>query len=407
MKNRIIAFLVSFILLCSLVTTTVFGEDETVVYYYDSVETVPAEDSTDNQTPEPSISAELLVEPVQDDWSDKMGEILSSACDWVRNSEQGRLYLFCMGAAGKSAISTNVNQYISEVALRKEYSEAILLPYDILNVTFSGYSATNILGKDLISQITSDYTQIDQTDLYTVAYTLLALNSNNYTVPSTYKNSPKNLATMLLKFQNQDGGFSSHIGSQSSVIQTGLAITALSPYYKSPEYTPYIDAALNFISTQQQPDGGFLDNGAPSSIANSKVVVALNSLDISLHDNRYVKEENTALTALMQCLSTDGGFSLDINSKSDIVATENAILALSSVKKKHSPYELDTVLYASSQKMPANIVISTSQRVSLSIPIFYISLGALTLALIVLMIVSKFHPFSYIEKLEEKRQETQ
>lgn len=265
----------------------------------DTSEDSETSSQTDEDTSESSQTSSLSMDssslPAEfgnDLWNEDLAVTLSLACDWV-NSEQGSLYFLCMGTAGKSAVSKNLNQYITDVSLKKDYDDIIELSYDILNVTFSGYNARNVLGKDLIDRLAA-YPEYDSKDLYSVAYALLAIDSNPYEVQEVMKNSRANLKNLLLSFQNQDGGFYSYQSGQSSVIQTGLALTALAPYREEENIKQAIDNGISFLSAQQLSDGFFLDDtGKKSCVAVCKVITALNTLGLSVKDSRFIKMEKT------------------------------------------------------------------------------------------------------------------
>ncbi len=299
-----------------------------------------------------SEESEILPERNNNLWNDEMAVTLTMACDWVRNSDMGDLYLLCMGSAGKSALSKLVNQYITEVYLKEDYTNILNLSYDILNVTFCGYSAENVLGKNLI-QLILEYRNYEQENLYANAYALLAVDSNQYTISSIAINSRKNMIRRILSFQNGDGGFADYVGNGSSVVQTALAISALSPYQSEEEVSVALNSALEYLQTNQSRNGSFYENGQPSTSAIAKVIVALNCMGISIDDPRFMKNGETLAQVLLRYVSLDGGFQEGEKEGSDVTATENAILALTSIKKQGSPYQLSNPLVNDSKEESA------------------------------------------------------
>lgn len=311
----------------------------------------PVNSHEPSQSREESSKEESQVLPERNNelWNDEMAVTLTMACDWVRNSEAGDLYFLCMGSAGKPALSKLVNQYITEVYLKKDYPNILNLSYDILNVTFCGYNAENIYGKSIIQKIT-EYMDYDKEDLYVNAYALLAVDSNQYPISSISKNSRKNMIMRILNFQNSDGGFGDRTDSGSSVIQTALAITALSPYRNEEEIAPALKSALQYLQNHQSRNGSFYENGQPSTSAIAKVIVALNCLEISIDDPRFLKNGENLAQVLLRYVSLDGGFQEGEQEGSDVIATENAILALTSIKKQSSPYRLSNALVNDSRE---------------------------------------------------------
>lgn len=352
-------------------------------------------------------SSSEKTEPNNQLWTENMATILSLTCDWLKTSEQGNLYFTCMGTAGKSAIAKLVNQYITDVSLISDYQNALSLSYDILNVTFCGYHATNVLGVDLISEFTSfSYDDFSGSDLYTIAYSLLALDCNFYQLPNG-SSLRSDLKSLLCLYQNPDGGFFSHTNaSQSTVKQTALALSALSPYKQETEIQDVIHRALDYLATQQLPNGGFIENGQESSIALSKVIIALNSLGIP-DDARFIKQNQPLSNLLLNYVNTDSGFSDVLETPSDVVATENAILALSSIKKKSSPYILSVSLQNNSTHTNSNIIIESQPQeepehpfdwATNSLPIF---LGGFAIVLMLGFILMKIHAIQKRKKSSE------
>lgn len=297
------------------------------------------------QTSEDLSKEESDIQPERNNelWNDEMAVTLTMACDWVRNSDAGDLYFFCMGSAGKPALSKLVNQYITEVYLKQDYPNILNLSYDVLNVTFCGYNAENIYGKNIIQNIT-EYMDYDKEDLYVNAYSLLAVDSNQYEISSIAKNSRKNMITRILNFQNTDGGFGNYVGNSSSVVQTALAISALSPYRDQEEVASALNRAMTYLQNNQEANGSFYENGKPSTSAVAKVIVALNCMGISIDDPRFVKNGENLSQVLLRYVSLDGGFQEGEQEGSDVGATENAILALTSIKNGRSPYRLTDLL---------------------------------------------------------------
>lgn len=277
-------------------------------------------------------------------WNTELSVTLSMACEWVRNSDMGDLYFFCMGAAGKTAPSKVVNQYITDVSLRETYDEPLYRAYDILNVTYCGYDAVNIFGRDLVQELIDSF-YYEDLDLHNSAYILLALDCNGYDVSKIILNSRENIIKHILSFQNEDGGFAATQGGSSSVTKTALAIVALASRRDQIEgVSEAISSALRYLEHQQQADGSFLEDGKPSSSAVSKVIVALNCLGLSIKDPRFTKGNENLIQILMRHINLDGGFSEIEGSASDVTATENAILALTAVKKQSSPYRMGSIL---------------------------------------------------------------
>lgn len=338
-------------------------------------------------------------------WSNELSITLSDACDWLSDTDDDMLLQFCLGSAGKTAPPGTVNHLVQKIAKTDPDSmDLCTLSYNILNVTFSGYHAANVMGVNLIDQLTmrSDFTA---TDLYPIAYGLLSLSSNPYEVTSILKNSPSRLVERLLQYQNSDGGFrSSYLKADSSAVQTGLALAALANYRDQEGVNSSIRRGLAYLSANQQWDGSFLENNVSSSLAVSKTIVALKALGIPLNDPRFVKNDETLIGVLLRYVRVDGGFSLVLDEDSDVSATENAILALAAIKKTKSPYLMDTPLAESTYVEEAPVVLEPAGlSFDWTIPFFFGLYVLLFVLVIIYLILSRLHPLLYWEKYTNER----
>ena len=279
---------------------------------------------------------------VNEYWSEELESTLAQACSWLTISRQGELYYLCMGTAGEPAPAQMVTQYISEISMQEEYETVLEAEYAALNATFCGYSAENVHGRDLIRQI-AEYPDFAEENLYSVAYALLALDSNPYLWPDggEVPAHRERLLTLLATYQNADGGFSVRPGSRSSPRQTALALTALSGYWETDgRCHASVRRGLEYLADVQRADGAFTEGGGVSAGATAKVLTALIALDIPLDDERFCKNGRALPQVLLDYLETDGGFRETGTGASDVTATENAILALSALKQEKNSYVL-------------------------------------------------------------------
>src|SRR5699024_789160 len=128
----------------------------------------------------------------------------------------------------------------------------------------------------------------------------------------------------IMKRQLKDGGFALN-EEESDPDMTGMALTALAPYYNSEETFTYVkestdekmettvrevvDEALDTLSDMQLDSGGFAMMGMENTESIVQVIVALTSLGIELFsDERFIKNGNTMYDALMNFQMIDGGF---------------------------------------------------------------------------------------------------
>ena len=83
------------------------------------------------------------------------------------------------------------------------------------------------------------------------------------------------------------------------ILLTAKSVQALAPYQDSKDVSAAIDKALNYLSEQQLPSGGFLKYGEEAVQEDAAVLEMLATLGISLADERFTKDGHTVLDGMM------------------------------------------------------------------------------------------------------------
>ena len=83
------------------------------------------------------------------------------------------------------------------------------------------------------------------------------------------------------------------------ILLTAKSVQALAPYQSRKDVSAAIDKALNYLSEQQLPSGGFLKYGAEDVEEDAAVLEMLAALGISLTDERFTKDGHTVLDGMM------------------------------------------------------------------------------------------------------------
>ncbi len=83
------------------------------------------------------------------------------------------------------------------------------------------------------------------------------------------------------------------------ILLTAKSVQALAPYQDRKDVSAAIDKALDYLSEQQLPSGGFLKYGAEDVEEDAAVLEMLAALDISLADERFTKDGHTVLDGMM------------------------------------------------------------------------------------------------------------
>lgn len=83
------------------------------------------------------------------------------------------------------------------------------------------------------------------------------------------------------------------------ILLTAKSAQALAPYQDRKDVSAAIDKALDYLSEQQLPSGGFVKYGDEDVEEDAAVLEMLAALDISLTDERFTKDSHTVLDGMM------------------------------------------------------------------------------------------------------------
>ena len=203
----------------------------------------------------------------------------------------------------------------------------------ILALTAIGRDVTNVGGYDLLQGL-SDLEFVKYQGNNGPIWALLALDSGNYPAPTGGTTTRQALIDEILSVQTSDGGWTVS-GDKADSDMTGMALTALAPYYtKDLKVQEAIDKAIARLSEMQDEDGGYSTSyDGTTKIATSEsisqVVTALSALGINADtDPRFVKNGNSVIDALLRYYVKGGGFKHIMDGELDGMATEQAYYAL-------------------------------------------------------------------------------
>lgn len=202
-----------------------------------------------------------------------------------------------------------------------------------------GKDPRNIKGLDLIELIYNSPERRGGYDSMTFQgnngpiFALIALDSNEYTVPSDAKWNRQRLIEELLRTQNEDGSWNlNEYFDSPSIDITAMAITGLSPYKDQEPVKKALDKAVNYLSSIQTNEGGFDGGsfvGGVTSEATSQVIIGLTSYGIDPTGHTFTKNGNNLIDHLLSFQMKDGGFQHTAgDSSSNSMATEQAYQAL-------------------------------------------------------------------------------
>lgn len=162
-------------------------------------------------------------------------------------------------------------------------------------------------------------------------WALIALNTDGYADSSAeFKKTAKEYISYILDAEKDGGGWSLNSSETNADVDiTGMALTALAPYYKGDSRVKEAaDRALAWLSEVQKDDGAYASWGTVNSESCAQVTVALTSLGIDPNkDERFIKNGKSVLDGLLG-FYTDGGFKHVSTGKLNAMATEQGYYAL-------------------------------------------------------------------------------
>lgn len=158
-------------------------------------------------------------------------------------------------------------------------------------------------------------------------YALILMNSGEFESAVT----DDDIVSSLLERQHEDGGWSLS-GNFSDPDVTAMALQALAPYSGNSGVNARIEKALLLISDMQQSDGGYKSYGTANSESCSQVVIALCQLGVDPQsDQRFLKNGNSPVDALLMYQCSSGGFSHLSGGSENGIATVQAYEAFTAM----------------------------------------------------------------------------
>ena len=202
----------------------------------------------------------------------------------------------------------------------------------ILALTALGYDPSDVAGRNLLVGI-SDMNYVSRQGLNGLTYALIAFDSGNYEIPTTYEGGVRitreGLIDAILDAQLDDGGWSL-AGTVADIDMTAIAIQSLAPYYDENEQVKAaVDEALTTLSVRQSDNGGYGSFESANIESCAQVLTALSTMGIDVtKDARFIKGGHTILDAIMGYAVDGGGFEHVAGYGLDQLATEQGYYAL-------------------------------------------------------------------------------
>lgn len=237
-------------------------------------------------------------------------------------------------------------------------------PYQLNNKTYADILEENIFANGDLGSLTN-YARItlailaSQKDPHTIAdnnlieaisnypnfnqgnnapiWALIALNAvnDNDSIDQVAKNK---LINYLLNHKAGKGW--TWAGSVPDCDMTGMAIYALAPFYnKRDDVKQSIDEAVEWLVTVQHENGSFSPSGqnkydgTVNTESTAQVIMGLVSIGLDPQSPPFIRANGNPLTALLKNRMQDGSFGHVDNKRTDGLATNQALQALSALNK--------------------------------------------------------------------------
>lgn len=233
----------------------------------------------------------------------------------------------------------NVVDYVKAcggVLHKRKYTEYSRV---VLALTAMGKDPTNVAGYDLTAPL-NDYDKTVWQGVNGPIWALIALDSGNYNCSVRQK-----YIDCILEKELPQGGWTL-AGDKTDSDMTGMALQALAKYQDQPKVKAAIDRALEWVSKNQNADGGFSTYGEATCESTAQIIVALCTLGIDPEDSRFVKNGNSAMDSLLSYYTKGKGFSHLPGGSNDGMATEQAFYALVAADRaengKSALYEMNS-----------------------------------------------------------------
>lgn len=210
----------------------------------------------------------------------------------------------------------------------KKYTEYFRV---ILALTAIGKNPADVGGYNLLTPL-GDYDKTVYQGINSAVFALLALDSADYAMPvnsaATTQATRDMYINYILQKQLADGGWALS-GTVSDPDVTAMALQALAKYQNKTAVKTAVNKGIECLSALQKSDGGFVSYNASNCESVAQVIVALDQLNISYNDSRFIKNGNTVLDALMMFYVKDGSFKHILNGEgNNLMATEQGFYAM-------------------------------------------------------------------------------
>ena len=216
----------------------------------------------------------------------------------------------------------------------------------IIALAAIGKDPTDVSGYKLLSAL-DDMEYIEKQGINAAIYALIAFDCTDY---DAY------IRDELIEYilSNMTGGGWALAGDTADVDVTAMAIQALAPYIDDEKVSTAVESGLTFLSDSLDENCGY---SSCESISQTLIALAAMGID-PLTDERFIVDGIT-LTDALETYATESGYKHIIDGEENLMATEQAALALTAYelsKNGSSLYDLSTKTDTGDKPLPDGIV---------------------------------------------------
>lgn len=247
--------------------------------------------------------------------------------------------------AARAGLTEDYDAYLTATSnfLRTTDGQSVTdLERIMLSVKATGGNPEKIGGRNLVRELE----MANMSTISAAIYGLFCLSGVNYTPSVDAVNTPDSLIDTIdsLKLANGSFAFDTQWAPDGETDMTALAVQALAPYYNtSNKAKTIIDAALGYLSSEQEENGHYMAWGANSSGNLVQVIMALCALGKDpATEADFQKVNGDLMSALASFENADGSFG---SGAYDVTyATKDGLLCFTALKRfyetKNSIYDL-------------------------------------------------------------------
>ncbi|MBR4721414.1 MAG: S-layer homology domain-containing protein [Clostridia bacterium] len=283
----------------------------------------------------------LIIFPVHAEVS-QIDEIISDTANFVMKTVKepqissigGEWAVIGLSRSGESVPKEYFETYYKNVENAVRESKGILssrkyTEYSrvVLALTLIGKNPENVAGYNLVTPI-CDFDAVTRQGINGSIWALIALDSGNYGDIETREKYIKE----ILENEIKTGGWSmAKNAEEADPDVTAMALTALAGHTDKAEVSDAVERGARCLLKMQNDDGGFSTYGEATAESAAQVITALSTLGIDIE--RFSRNGVTPIDALIGYYIKGKGFSHTIGGESNLMATEQALYALSAVKR--------------------------------------------------------------------------